>query len=127
MSMSSASLVSTPGSKKGKKGKPEEELVPPDPSAIGLMKSLTSLDISHNLLTHLPDNFGNLTRLTELNVSYNRLMDVPTALPSLLRMRELDLSHNSIGPTLPSDGWECMTGLRRLDVSFNRLTKVGHC
>ena len=113
---------------KKNKAKPRpEDLVPPDPSPFGSMVCLTSLDVSHNRLVHLPDNLARLTRLTELNVSFNRLEDLPATFTSLTSLRWLDCSRNVIGPGLAFEGWKTFTALESVDLSFNRLAKVLCC
>ena len=113
------------GGKKAKKkaAKRATELVPPDACAIGSMVALTALNVSHNLLRHLPSNLGKLTRLTELHASHNQLGSVPDEITALTRLTTLDLSHNVIGPGLPG-GWNGMKRLEEFNVSFNALEKV---
>lgn len=80
---------------------------------------LNYMDLSHNHLTSLPENFGLLFHLKTLLLSYNRLTSLPDSFASLIKLEKLDLSHNQL-KSLPQDftKMECLT---RLNVSKNRL------
>ncbi|VDD75938.1 unnamed protein product [Mesocestoides corti] len=78
-----------------------------DTFPMGIMafrESLTSLNLSHNRLTHLPDEIGRLSRLEELNVSNNCLNSLPQTLTALAALQTLVLDFNAgLGPQLPAE------------------------
>ena len=47
---------------------------------MGRLKALQVLDVSHNLLQHLPDEIGSLEELVELELSHNKLKELPETL-----------------------------------------------
>jgi GTPase SAR1 family protein len=81
---------------------------------------LTSLDLSSNQLTALPDWLGQLTQLTNLNLSSNKLTTLPPSLGQLTQLTSLNLSTNQL-TTLPSSLRQ-LTQLTYLNLSINQLT-----
>lgn len=80
---------------------------------------LNYIDLSHNQLTSLPENFGLLFHLKTLLLRYNKLTCLPDTFTSLVKLEKLDLSHNHL-KTLPAD-FTRMESLTKLNVSKNRL------
>lgn len=67
--------------------------LPPD---IGLMRSLTILDLSFNQLESLPAEIGMLTNLKKLLVYGNKLRDLPTEIGTLFQLETLGVAGNSL-------------------------------
>uniref|UniRef100_A0A7S0YIR7 Uncharacterized protein n=1 Tax=Polytomella parva TaxID=51329 RepID=A0A7S0YIR7_9CHLO len=63
---------------------------------------LTSLDLSHNKLTKLPEDFTPLSDLRSLNVASNSLVTLPASIAYLERLATLNVSQNAL-VTLPSN------------------------
>ncbi|MBF8638694.1 hypothetical protein IRZ48_18535 [Pseudomonas fulva] len=66
--------------------------------------NVRTLDLSHNLLSSVPEGVQALTQLTELRLTRNQIVidDAGLArLSALTRLRTLDLSHNPIGQLPP--------------------------
>ena len=80
---------------------------------------LSYIDLSHNQLSSLPDNFGLLFHLKTLLLRYNRLTSLPDSFVCLVKLEKLDLSHNKLR-TLPQD-FTKMESLAKLNISKNRL------
>lgn len=85
--------------------------------------NLTSLDVSHNDITHLiirPGPIGRPNALTSLDISYTKLSSLDEqALAHLSTLHSLRVCHNAIR-TLPDSLGE-LTQLRHLSVSNNQL------
>ena len=64
------------------------------PDSLWNLTSLTTLDLSGNVLAKLPDSLGNLTSLTTLDLSDNVLAKLPDSLGNLTSLTTLDLSDN---------------------------------
>lgn len=93
--------------------------IPPQILMGGLSIHLLSLNLSKNLITHLPDEIGMLDQLQTLNLQQNRLTSLPWSLGYLTSLVELQLGHNQI-TSLPNDISKC-TALLTLDIRNNRL------
>ena len=65
------------------------------------LPSLTSLNLSQNKLTSLPDNISGLKNLKVLNLSQNELTSLPGTIPSMSQLQILNLSQNKL-TSLPS-------------------------
>jgi len=98
-------------------------------------KSITSIDLSYNLLTSLPDDFGiilsNLPKLRYLNLNNNQLKSLPhmcgfgQGLLNLPSLEKLTLVNNSL-TSLP-DGFGRAPNLPKLEslfLSYNKLTSL---
>ncbi|XP_032594129.1 leucine-rich repeat-containing protein 20 isoform X2 [Drosophila grimshawi] len=58
--------------------------------------AITDLNLSHNQLTKLPDEFANLSALTTLNISHNSFIVLPQVVFKLQKLTSLDAQHNAI-------------------------------
>lgn len=92
---------------------------------IGLLTTLTRLELENTLLQHLPDSFSNLSNLAELNIQQcKKLVALPMALSSCTRLATLRLE-GCRSVTLSSlkealDGLWSLTALR-CDQVYARL------
>ncbi|XP_034489955.1 leucine-rich repeat-containing protein 20 isoform X1 [Drosophila innubila] len=58
--------------------------------------AITDLNLSHNQLSRLPDEFANLSALTTLNISHNSFIVLPQVVFKLQKLATLDVQHNAI-------------------------------
>ncbi|MHC8314553.1 NEL-type E3 ubiquitin ligase domain-containing protein [Pseudomonas sp. LB3P31] len=82
---------------------------------------LTTLELSANRLTEIPQAFSKLTELTALDLSFNELTITPLAqsrLNGLISLRTLNLAYNRVGALDVSS----MTNLQSLYLGHTRLT-----
>lgn len=91
-------------------------------SSFSHLQSLQSLNLSHNLITTVPNGlFDNLSSLKSLDISYNHIThlqeDVFLGLKSL---RRLDLSHNSI-QYVDAEVFTHLEDLQSIDLSQNEV------
>ena len=84
--------------------------------------TLTELNLGHNKLEELPQNFGLLAKLKKLSLHCNQLQRLPASLTKLCRLQELNVSANQLF-TLPPGFWG-MKKLERLDCYANKLTQL---
>lgn len=89
------------------------------PEDMGLPVGLKKLCISHNKLQNLPLWLGDLQNLEELDVSFNELSALPVSLTHLRRLRTLDVDHNKLDRFPPEI--LALSDLEELDCSGNRL------
>ncbi len=87
------------------------------PAQIWGFKQLTTLNLSHNALTYLPDNIGLLGSLKTLLLSNNLLTTLPTTIHKLSQLKDLSLTENRLS-SLP-ETMSQLSALRSLDLSFN--------
>ncbi|ODG98072.1 hypothetical protein A4S05_10875, partial [Nostoc sp. KVJ20] len=92
------------------------------PEAIAKLQQLTTLNLSGNQLTTLPEAIGRLQQLTYLNLSRNKLTTLPEAIAHLQNLTWLDLNNNLI--MIMPDGIFRMQKLLWLYLRFNRLTTL---
>lgn len=94
------------------------------PKALGILKSLSLLDISKNRITYIQDNaFLTLQELTTLKVSDNNVTLAPYALAGL----EVSLKNLNLKGTKQKKVPECIRGLKNLaflDLSQNGLREL---
>ena len=85
--------------------------------------ALGALDLSHSAWTSLPDTlFGFGPLLLSLNLSHNKLSSLQDEFGSLVILSKLDLGNNVIEKCSSEIG-KCIR-LRNLDLSFNRLDEI---
>jgi hypothetical protein len=89
---------------------------------VGNLRSLTSLDVSNNLLHGLPDEIGELIELQALDCSKNALRDLPSSVGRLVALETLDASRNLL-TRLPSTIC-ALSALTTLLVSQNKLRQL---
>lgn len=58
--------------------------------------SFADLNLSHNQLSKLPDEFTNLSALNNLNISHNSFIVLPQVVFKLPKLSTLDAQHNAI-------------------------------
>ena len=85
------------------------------------LEKVTTLYLSGNQLTEVPNGLEKFTQLKGLNLSGNRLTDV-TSLEKLTQLESLLLGNNKL--TEVSNGLEKLTQLKELYLSGNQLTDV---
>jgi hypothetical protein len=83
---------------------------------------LQHLDLSHNLVTALPESIFGFIHLKELNLSYNQICSLPSTFTRLTSLNKLDISHNHLS-CLPVD-IDRLTGLEKLNISHNLLDHI---
>ncbi|XP_068718826.1 uncharacterized protein [Montipora capricornis] len=80
---------------------------------------LSFIDVSHNLLTKLPESIGYLFHLKTLLLNNNMLQELPNTFSLLARLEKVDLSHNQLKCLPQSMGM--MESLQSVNVSYNEL------
>ncbi|XP_017850875.1 leucine-rich repeat-containing protein 20 isoform X2 [Drosophila busckii] len=83
---------------------------------------ITDLNLSHNQLSRLPDEFANLNALTALNISSNSFIVLPQVVFKLPKLATLDAKNNAI---LEIDTEEAVTSdcLSLVDLRNNPLSR----
>ncbi len=66
------------------------------PESVLAQTNITTLNLSNNQLTTLPTNISNLTNLVELNIENNRLESLPDELSNMVWLKHLDISNNRL-------------------------------
>ena len=95
-----------------------------------LAPTLTSLDLSNNALSHLPDSTIALKNLAHLNVSDNRLTSLPEHFNDISKLKELDVARNRLTslfvPSAATNGNTPIVFkvLTRIDATENQLTEI---
>ncbi|XP_033125426.1 slit homolog 2 protein-like isoform X1 [Anneissia japonica] len=92
------------------------------PSGLSKLKKLTTLDLSNNLITYIPENaFVNMTSLSTIILSFNKVGCIPKgAFKGLRTLRLLSLHGNEISH-IPEGAFNEMTSLTHLALSSNPL------
>jgi Leucine-rich repeat (LRR) protein len=80
----------------GNLGLDDDDLAALMPGIAALSPYLTTLNLTGNGLTALPDTLGQLTALTTLNLAANELTALPEALGQLIALRSLSLQRNRL-------------------------------
>lgn len=83
---------------------------------------MTSLDLTGNLIFHLPSFFMDFKLLTELLLANNDLCKIPRWIAKLQNLRILDFMNNSI--VYIPDSLYTLQNLQTLNLSGNQITKV---
>ncbi|RDX97404.1 Receptor-like protein 12, partial [Mucuna pruriens] len=101
------------------------------PNWIWKLQNPQSLNISHNLLTHLEGPLQNLSSSFEtlgvLNMRKNNLTGhIPDMFSATCALRTLDLHHNKLDGKIPKSVSNCTT-LEVLDLGENKITDVFPC
>ena len=89
------------------------------PESFGKLSSLQRLVLSENNLDSLPKSFTNLSSLKELLINENRLTALPDDIGKLTLLEELNAEHNRLSSIPESIGR--LTNLTTLDISHNQL------
>ena len=84
------------------------------------LTNLSSLNLSHNIISEFPKKITNLKNLKYLNLNNNLLSQLPSYLKDLPELEELYLSHNSISNI--SSSIQNIKNLKILDLSYNKIT-----
>lgn len=92
------------------------------PDSIGTLVSLTELWVSDNKLSVLPDTIGNLPELTLLRANNNNLEVLPTSIGCLRKLQRLHLGRNHL-VALP-DAICNLRELRELLLSSNNIVHL---
>ena len=84
--------------------------------------NITSLDLSHENLTNLPESIGKLTKLNGLDLRDNRITKLPESIGKLTKLDMLDLRDNRITKLPESIG--NLKNLEHIHLSNNNLIKL---
>ena len=98
-----------------------------DLNHLGHRKSvLTSLDLSHNLLTTADIGTGIFSKLTNINLSNNHIMGrvSPTISMHCRKLKYLDLSHNNFTGTIKKRQLDVFKRNLTIDLSHNRIIRL---
>lgn len=76
------------------------------PAAVGTLRALRVLDVSHNALTSLPDAIGGLAKMSALRADDNRLTELPMAMCACGALEELRVADNDLA-ALPAELGRC--------------------
>ncbi|XP_033105615.1 uncharacterized protein LOC117107891 [Anneissia japonica] len=83
---------------------------------------LSTVNLSHNRLTSLPDSFALLFHLKNVLLHHNQIQSLPKTFIHLVKLEKLDLSFNSL-MSLP-DNIGQMESLKKLNISDNQLHRI---
>jgi Leucine-rich repeat (LRR) protein len=89
------------------------------PAAIGSLKHLTTLDVSHGKIRALPPSLFGLTELDTLVLWDNPITTLPPAIAQLGKLTHLDLAEDALAGLPPEIGQ--LATLVSLDLSFDPL------
>lgn len=92
------------------------------PSLVSGLTALTYLNVSHNLLGHLPPEIKQLKNLKTLIACHNLLVTLPAEIRSLASLTQLDVAHNFIVALPPDIG--SLSRLVKIDLSMNLLSDL---
>jgi Leucine-rich repeat (LRR) protein len=88
------------------------------------MEQLTFLDVSNNMIGHLPEAMGGLANLTRLYAAdQGRLQRFPDSLGELERLEIIHAPNNAL-QSLP-ESFGGLRALRRLSLANNRIAASG--
>ncbi|XP_059615455.1 leucine-rich repeats and immunoglobulin-like domains protein 3 [Phlebotomus argentipes] len=96
-----------------------------DAEALERLPKLQHLDISRNLITHLPrDTFPTASRIRSLNLNYNAIESVHgRALEPLRHLTELKMNGNRL-TVIEHDTFAHLSSLRKLQITDNKLEVI---
>ncbi|KAL3268735.1 hypothetical protein HHI36_007837 [Cryptolaemus montrouzieri] len=83
---------------------------------------LTQLDVSHNQIAYLPDQFVDMKFLTSLNISNNSFVDLPDCVFRIPNLQELNASNNRI-VEVNMELLETAPSLENVDLTNNPLSR----
>lgn len=84
--------------------------------------SVTTIDLSRNKLSELPDKMSAITTVTDLKLTSNHLASLPEWIGETYKcLQVLDINKNHLQSLPSSIG--CLKYLRDIDLSFNRYYK----
>ena len=86
------------------------------------MTAITNLDISHNLLSYLPDRIGRLSGLKCFSAVNNQISYMPSSVGELVHLESLTLARNRI--TVMPNELAMLTSLKSIDLSRNMINHV---
>jgi Leucine-rich repeat (LRR) protein len=89
------------------------------------IKQITTLDLSNNNITKIPECIEQLANLQSLNLSNNNLSNIPKCIGQLTNLRTLFLKWNKI--TTISEYVGQFTNLLELNLYGNRITTIPEC
>lgn len=92
------------------------------PDEIGLLCSVTSLDLSHNAIEELPATIEGLHELLYLNLDHNRLETVPDSIVGCQRLEHLSVAANRL-LHIPLFLGEC-SALKIIDLTSNIIAEL---
>lgn len=93
--------------------------LPEEPLDNAIEATVTTIDLSRNKLSELPDKMSAITTVTDLKLTLNRLTDLPEWIGEKYKyLQILDISKNCL-QSLPTS-FSSLKYLRDIDLSFNR-------
>jgi Leucine-rich repeat (LRR) protein len=85
----------------------------------GRVQNLKRLNLSFNILHHIPKSIGKLIFLLELVLDHNKLTSLPKEIKGMYRLRTLSVVNNRLAAIPPEIVH--LTSLERLAVNYNKL------
>jgi len=85
--------------------------------------TLTSLNVSSNLLVRLSDDLGEFSALKTVNLSYNQLKQLNNAWKNLSSLQTLHINHNQL-TDISAATLESLVNVLMINAAENRLTKL---
>ena len=79
------------------------------PANLPLLTNIVKLDLSKNMLTELPENFGQLRNLKSLDLYANKIEKLPVSFAQLKSLKWLDLKDNPLCPAVKQAAGDCIT------------------
>uniref|UniRef100_A0A0K8TRY2 Putative serine/threonine-protein kinase ddb g0278509-like isoform x1 n=1 Tax=Tabanus bromius TaxID=304241 RepID=A0A0K8TRY2_TABBR len=83
---------------------------------------ITDLDLSHNQISKLPDEWANLKSLQRLNISHNSFIALPSVVFKMPKLEQLHANNNGI-IEIDTDQMIESENLELVDLRFNPLTR----
>ncbi|KAL6627383.1 hypothetical protein ACP70R_031109 [Stipagrostis hirtigluma subsp. patula] len=98
-------------------------------SSFWKLPRLSSLNLSNNkfsVVVEGGDNSSSVNWMESLRLASCNISKFPDALRNMYRVSILDLSHNQIHGSIPQWTWETWNHMSILDLSYNKLSNIGH-